>query len=248
MVSGAVAAAGVLAVALALRPRPRRAVSPPPEVTVAIALGGLVRRRLGRPTDDDADRRVGASVLWAAAGAVLLGPPGAGLGVVRWAAPAVGARRRARQHQQELWAELPEAADLLALALSAGLSVPAAVELVGGVLQGPVGDSLRRIHRRHGTGVIYGDAVGRELRTADADLHSLLSLVGAAHLDGGPAVDPCRRLGAELAQQRRRRAEAVARRVPVAMLFPLVCCILPAFVLLALVPVLAGSFDRLAVP
>lgn len=246
--SGAAAAATVLTVALALRPRAVRAVSPSPTFAVAPALGGLVRGRLGRPIDHDADRRWGATLLWSTAGAMVMGPPGVGLGVARWIAPAIGARRGGRRHQQELWAELPEAADLMALALSAGLPVPAAVELVGGVLHGPVAVSLRSIHRRHLAGVIYADAVGRELQAADAELQPLVSLIGAAHLDGGPAVEPFRRLGAELAQQRRRRAEAVARRVPVTMLFPLVCCILPAFVLLALVPVLAGSFDRLAVP
>jgi len=247
-VSAAAAGASAVVVALALRPRMVRGFAAPSAPTVAAPLGRVVRARLGRPSDPGADRRLGASLIWAATGALLLGPPGLALGAGRWIVPVLGVRRDARRQGQQLWAELPEAADLMALSLSAGLAVPACAELVGSVLHGPVAASLRRVHRRHRSGVIYSEAVSRELKVAAADLHPLLTLIGAAHLDGGPAIEPFRQLAADLAQQRRRRAEAVARRVPVTMLFPLVCCILPAFVLLALVPVLAGSLDRLTSP
>ncbi len=48
------------------------------------------------------------------------------------------------------------------------------------------------------------------------------------------ASDDLERLG-------RRRAEQRAKRLPVRLLFPLVCCALPSFVLLSVVPLLAGS-------
>ena len=44
------------------------------------------------------------------------------------------------------------------------------------------------------------------------------------------------RLAAEARLERRRAAEATARRVPVKLLFPLVLCTLPAFALLTVVP------------
>jgi tight adherence protein C len=58
----------------------------------------------------------------------------------------------------------------------------------------------------------------------------------------GPALE---RLGAELKLDRRRRAEEEARRVPVRLLGPLVACILPAFGLLTVVPLLAASLKAL---
>ena len=44
---------------------------------------------------------------------------------------------------------------------------------------------------------------------------------------------------------RRRRAEEAARRLPVQLLFPLVLCVLPAFVLLAVVPLLLAAVPQL---
>ncbi|MCB1006710.1 MAG: type II secretion system F family protein, partial [Acidimicrobiales bacterium] len=57
-----------------------------------------------------------------------------------------------------------------------------------------------------------------------------------------PALE---RLAVETRLERRRAAEATARRVPVKLLFPLVLCTLPAFALLTVVPLLAGSLRSL---
>jgi hypothetical protein len=53
------------------------------------------------------------------------------------------------------------------------------------------------------------------------------------------------RLASDARDLRRRRAEHAARRVPVRLLAPLVLCALPAFVLHALVPLVAGAFEAL---
>ena len=55
---------------------------------------------------------------------------------------------------------------------------------------------------------------------------------------GTPAAAALGRLAQEVRADVRRRAEAHARTVPVRLLFPLVFCVLPAFVLLTVVPVL----------
>ena len=55
---------------------------------------------------------------------------------------------------------------------------------------------------------------------------------------GSPASASLARLAQEVRADVRRRAEARARTVPVRLLFPLVFCVLPAFALLTVVPVL----------
>ncbi len=59
----------------------------------------------------------------------------------------------------------------------------------------------------------------------------------------GPSLD---RVAIDARSIRRRQAEEAARRLPVQMLFPLVACILPAFGLLTVVPLLAASLPRLS--
>jgi tight adherence protein C len=63
---------------------------------------------------------------------------------------------------------------------------------------------------------------------------------------GAPLGPPLAAVAATARDRRRREAEAAARRLPVQLLFPLVCCILPAFGLLAVVPLLAASLRSLA--
>jgi tight adherence protein C len=62
---------------------------------------------------------------------------------------------------------------------------------------------------------------------------------------GAPLADALVTLAADARADRRRRAEEAARRVPVQLLFPLVLCVLPAFVLLTLAPLLAGALGSL---
>jgi pilus assembly protein TadC len=57
---------------------------------------------------------------------------------------------------------------------------------------------------------------------------------------------PLERVAEQARDVRRRHAEESARRVPVQLLFPLVACVLPAFVLLTVVPLLAGTLRSLA--
>ena len=61
----------------------------------------------------------------------------------------------------------------------------------------------------------------------------------------GAGRAPLARLADEDRAALRRAAEAHARRVPVRLLFPLVFLVLPAFVLLTVVPGLAAGLGRL---
>jgi tight adherence protein C len=140
---------------------------------------------------------------------------------------------------------LPDAVDLLLLCAGAGLSLPLAHPLVAARAPAPVGVALSAA----------ADATAGGRPRADALLDALVPLGDRAaalahvlvdHLRYGvPLVPGLERLGLELRLDRRRRAEEAARRVPLRLLAPLITCVLPAFGLLTVVPLLAASLRSL---
>ena len=221
-------------------PTPRRRLRP------AASLGRVLRSLAGRPADASADRRAGLVALALLAGAVV-DPT---LGLVAAAACWLALRRRAtREHRRagvDILSELPEAVDLFSLAASAGLSVRLAVDAVAPRLTGPVGAALRRAARQMRLGVDTAEALEALTAAPAADPLRLLvrPLVDALRY-GSPLGPALERAAAVARTERRRQAEMAARRVPLRLLFPLTFCVLPAFVLLTIVPTVAQSLELL---
>ncbi|MFN8038816.1 MAG: type II secretion system F family protein [Acidimicrobiales bacterium] len=207
-------------------------------------MGGAVRQLARRPPDPSADRRLGRALVVAVlvpAGLPL--PVAVAMGVALWCRPVLAARRHRRRREQALVDDLPDAVDLLRLAIQSGGNARLAVTAVAVRLEGEVGDHLRSVCRRVAHGERLADAVA-VLRAVEP-LRPVADAVIDAERYGvalGPSLD---RLAAEARSQRRRQAEERARRVPVAMLFPLVGCVLPSFALLTVVPLFAGTLRTL---
>ena len=170
---------------------------------------------------------------------------GVATGLLMWITPY---RRRAQLHrrkQAEIIEELPEAIDLLRLAISSGLNVHLAVAAVGERLDGPVGLGLFEAVQQARTGMRLGDALEPLPESVGEPLRPLVRVL----IDGdryGTELDPAlEQLAADSRLLRRRRAEEQARRLPLRLLLPLVTCILPAFILLTLAPVLAETLTIL---
>lgn len=152
-------------------------------------------------------------------------------------------RRRARAEAIVL-DELPEVVDLFAVAIGAGLTVRLAIEAVVVRLDGVIVDELRLVQRDCRRGERLGDALER-LAGLGEPVRPLVEALCASERYGVPIGAALAAVAEDARVRRRRRAEAAARRLPVALLFPLVCCVLPAFVLLTVVPLLAGSLASL---
>ena len=251
---------GAAAVIAAVAPaRPRRNLRPLPGLargadqaargagarSVAAALGGAARRRLGRRADPAADRRWGRSILVACV--LLLVEP---LLVVGWvAACAVASVMRRRRVQQgrhrALVDELPEVVDLLGLAASSGLTVPLALEVVAARGVGEVAAALGRARLAATRGAALADALAELVVEVGEEGRPLVRVLGGALRDGTSVVPVLERLAGEVRTDRRRATEERARALPVRLLFPLVVCVLPAFALLTVVPLLAGALQGL---
>lgn len=208
------------------------------------SLGRLLRRVAGRNPDDAVDGVVGAVAVLVVI-ALVLAPAWAPLVVVAGAALVGLRRRRADRARAVAGADaVPDAVDLFALALASGLTVPLALTVVARRVPPPLGPALARAEVRFAHGEALDVALGRVADDAPAS-RPLVSILRAAHCDGAPVVEPLARLADELRTSSRRAAEARARQVPVRMLFPLVGCTLPAFVLLTVVPPVVTAFADL---
>ena len=154
------------------------------------------------------------------------------------------ARRSVGAQEAALARELPIVVDLLGVAVAAGCTPYLAVEVAA--RWGPPRSAAAF------AGVLHACALGsgfdQALEDAAADATMLRGLVDALLASdrlGAPVAPQLARLADEERLALRRRAEAHARRVPVKLLFPLVFLVLPAFVLLTVVPGLVAGLQRL---
>lgn len=197
---------------------------------------------------------VTTTILWTAVGARVFGDA-----LWRWATRPTQRRRRSvskpagwsearRQRHREtaVVEQLPDVVDLLRLTTQAGLPVTSALGAIGARPGGPMGTAFERAATQSARGAVIGDVLPLVVRICGPPARNLVDALQDHDRYGtplGPALD---RLAVEARLRRRRRAEETARRLPVLLLFPLVLTVFPAFVLLAVVPLLAGSLESLS--
>lgn len=223
--------------AAALFPSPRVVLRGPPPVEV--------------PGDDADWMRRYRLLLSALAGAAALTAVGGVPGLL--AAPlAAGACWRAisrsepaavRRERDALRRELPHLARLLAAALAAGAAPAEAARAVADALPGPGGARLAHASARLRLGA-DPVAVWRGLADEQA-LAPLARAFARGQASGASVVASVERLGDELARSARAEAEDRARRVGVKAAIPLGVCLLPAFLLVGIVPLVGGLLSSL---
>ncbi|POM26482.1 Bacterial type II secretion system protein F domain protein [Actinomadura rubteroloni] len=211
------------------------------------------RVEVARPVDERRERalRRGAVVLGGVTVALVVGGVTglfAGLGVAfavarmfRRLGSADERRRRAR-----LVADLPIAVDLLAACLRGGTSWEEAVRAVATALPGPLGDELDGVAARIRLGADPVDAWGA--LAADPVLAPLARTVARAAGSGATLAPSLTRLARDRRAEAHVEAVKRARAAGVHVLAPLGACFLPAFVLLGIVPSIAGLASSLGVP
>jgi tight adherence protein C len=154
-------------------------------------------------------------------------------------------RRSQRRRTRSALESLPDAIELLVLAIRSGLSPATAIEAVAGQVPAPLIDAfVETIHRLH-RGQRLADALEvfpERFGPAAAGFSDALATADRFGLPIEPVLD---RLAIDVRTDRRRYAERHARTLPVKLSFPLVICTLPSFVLLAIVPAVMGALSTL---
>jgi tight adherence protein C len=158
--------------------------------------------------------------------------------------------RRARQRRirrDAIQRALPDAIDLVVLAVGAGLTPLLAVERLAPAVPAPVDEAFALVVTRVRRGQGFADALDALPETLGAAARPLAAALAATWRYGVPLGPALELIAVEARRERRRHAEEMARRLPVRLCFPLVACILPAFVLLAIAPLVAGALRSLRI-
>lgn len=145
--------------------------------------------------------------------------------------------RDVRHREQQMMAEFPAVADLLALAVAAGEAPVNALERVSRTSHGELGAELNRAlaETRTGTGLIEAlDRIGA--RTSLPQLARFTDGIAVALERGTPLADVLRAQAADVREARKRHLMEVGGRKEIAMMIPVVFLILPVTVLFALYP------------
>ena len=202
---------------------PRAVSRPSPRPVAVVGVGAAAWLFVGGPTGPAAALAAAAAAWWVLA---------------RAEAPS---RRREREEVQRT---LPHLIDLFASTLRAGAEPVAGLAQVCAALPGPAADRLASVveHARWGASGIEA------WRTvlADDELAPLGRAMVRSLTSGASVVRTVERLADELARESMARAEDAARRVGVAAALPLGVCLLPAFLLLGVVPTVASLFGTVA--
>lgn len=166
------------------------------------------------------------SVVWVAAGAA-----------AGFFAPNLLVLHLAQERQEEIRRTLPDILETLVVTVEAGLGFEAALAQVVRNGRGPmVGEFARVLHEMQ-IGRRRVDAL-REMavRTSVAELKAFASSVVQATTLGIPMGKVLRQQAAQMRVRRRQRAEELAQKVPVKILFPMIFCLFPALFVVVIGP------------
>jgi Flp pilus assembly protein TadB len=210
---------------------------------------GTDRPAVVRPQDGWLRRR---RVLWcllAGVGAALFvsggagAPVGVAAAVATWVVIGRSEPPGVRRDREQVHRDLPHLVGLFAATLRAGAAPGDGVAVACAALPGPAADRLAGVAARLALGA---DPV--QVWTSLEDDPALAPLgraIGRAQATGAPVVPAVERLADDLARRARADVEERARAVGVRAALPLGLCLLPAFLLVGIVPLVAGLLTGL---
>jgi tight adherence protein C len=166
--------------------------------------------------------------------------------VLGYLAPNIVLYQAGYNRREQMRRELPDALDLLTISVEAGLAFDAALSHVARNTTGPLAEEFFRVLQEMQIGLGRSEAM-RALtdRTDLPELRGFVTSMVQADTFGIPIANVLRVQSKEMRVKRSQRAEELAQKVPVKILFPLIFCILPALFVVILGPAAIRIIDSL---
>ncbi len=158
-------------------------------------------------------------------------------GAIGFFAPEFWLGRRIKKRRKAILMAVPDTLDLLTISVKAGLGFDAALAKCVEKNKGPLADEFNRALNEIRVGKARRDAL-RDI-VARTDVPALTNFIGAIIQAEqlGVSISKVLQIQSEqLRIERRQRAEEMAAKAPIKMLFPLVGCIFPSMFIVILGP------------
>jgi tight adherence protein C len=148
------------------------------------------------------------------------------------------------KRQNDMQAAAADIIDQLTICVEAGLGFDAALARVASTTEGPLTDELRHTISDIQAGVPRTQAL-RSLsdRAQIAEIRQMVTALLQAQKHGVPMADTLRIQSAEMRLKRKQRTEEKAAKLTVKMLFPMVVCFLPVFMIITAGPAFMSLGD-----
>ena len=215
---------------------------------------GRLRRRLleaGQPRDMDVNDLIALKLLGSIAGVVAAAVAGALLGFdparilalavilagIGFFAPDAWLARLMEKRRKEISRSLPDILDMLTISVEAGLGFDSAVGKVVKNFKGALAQEFFRWLREVQLGCSRKEAwKDMTERVNVPDVNSFVLAILQADVFGVSIGKILRVQSEEMRVKRRQKAEEIAMKTPVKVVFPLVLCIFPALIIVILGP------------
>jgi tight adherence protein C len=148
--------------------------------------------------------------------------------------------RTARRRTARIDYEVPELVDLLVTTIEAGIAFGAALQLCSRRVRDPLGSELRLTLGEQSMGLTMNNALQNMLERTNrsVSMRAFVQAIVQGETMGVSIGKTLRDLAVDMRKRRRQAAEERAQKAPIKLLFPLVFLILPAMMIVIIVPAL----------